>query len=75
MTAAQAIADLNEWTRGVFFPLAVIVGTGLLGWIAKCLTTIAGEFRAMRRDMRAMKRALIRAGILRPEDVKHDRAA
>ena len=66
MTAAQAIADLNEWTRGVFFPLAVIAVTGLLGWIAKCLTTIAREFRTMRAEVKAIRRALVRAGLLPP---------
>jgi hypothetical protein len=67
VTVAQALADLNEWTRGVIFPVLVLVIAGLLGWIARCLTNIAREFRTMRTEVKAIRRALVRAGLLPPD--------
>jgi hypothetical protein len=68
VTLLYAVGDLNEWTRGVLFPLAVLFVAGTFGWIARCLTNIMREFRHTREEVREIRRALQRLGILETLD-------
>lgn len=61
---AGALTDLDEWARGVLFPLAVLFVAGTFGWIARCLTNILREFRDTRTEVRDIRRALQRAGLM-----------
>lgn len=64
----SAATDLDEWTRGVLFPLVTIFVAAMAGWAAKCLTTISREFRKIRSDVAMIRHALHRAGLLNDLD-------
>lgn len=64
---AAALADLDEWARGVIFPLAVIFVAACAGAILRCLHNILTEFQHTRRDVQRITIALEVAGILPPE--------
>jgi hypothetical protein len=50
-TTASILTDLDEWTKGVFFPVAVFLISGLLIWVGKCLKALLNEFRATKAEV------------------------
>lgn len=64
---AAALTDLDEWARGVLFPLAVLFVAACAGGIWRCLRNILTEFQETRRDVQRITVALEVAGILPTE--------
>jgi hypothetical protein len=68
---ASALTDLDAWTTGVLFPVAVAFLIAAAGYVIKCLHSILREFKQTRHDVARMIRALDKAGLL-PDDEDDD---
>lgn len=62
----SAFTDLDEWTRGVLFPLAVLLVVALATYTARCLRVILREFQDTRHQVAEIRQALVLAGLLDP---------